>query len=316
MAETAVQITTSVRAIERNAQRQGASVALITELERRASDIGEITRSVSRISDQTNLLALNAAIEAARAGDQGRGFAVVADEVRALAETSEKSAQDVQKLADAIQADVREVAAALQKAAETAVERSESRPARSITTLGCAARGHADDRRRQRGDARPPRSKPSARRGEAQKGAEQVASAAEEQSAAANEAQTAIQQQAKSLDQGQMAAQALALRRRKSASGPAARRVAAEQIGATAEELSATIQELSSAAQQIMAALGQINRGAQQQAAATQQTSAALTQIEKSARTGADQRQARPTSASSKMARGPEGQRHAPSRSW
>ena len=57
-------------------------------------------RAVSRISDQTNLLALNAAIEAARAGDHGRGFAVVADEVRALAETSEKSAQEVQKLAD------------------------------------------------------------------------------------------------------------------------------------------------------------------------------------------------------------------------
>ena len=80
----------------RNAERQEASVAIIAELERRAQDIGEITRTVSRISDQTNLLALNAAIEAARAGDHGRGFAVVAEEVRALAETSEKSAQEVQ----------------------------------------------------------------------------------------------------------------------------------------------------------------------------------------------------------------------------
>ena len=63
-----------VRAIERNAERQTASVAIIAELDRRARDIGEITRTVSRISDQTNLLALNAAIEAARAGDQGRGL--------------------------------------------------------------------------------------------------------------------------------------------------------------------------------------------------------------------------------------------------
>ena len=100
LAETAVQIGTSVRAIERNGVRQSASVELIRELERRAQDISEITSAVSRISDQTNLLALNAAIEAARAGDHGRGFAVVADEVRALAETSEKSAQEVQKLAD------------------------------------------------------------------------------------------------------------------------------------------------------------------------------------------------------------------------
>jgi methyl-accepting chemotaxis protein len=118
LAEAAMQIGTSVRAIERNGSRQGALVQLVSELERRAQDIGEITGVVTRISDQTNLLALNAAIEAARAGDHGRGFAVVADEVRALAETSEKSAQDVQKLAVAIQTDVREVASALHNAAE------------------------------------------------------------------------------------------------------------------------------------------------------------------------------------------------------
>ena len=103
-----------MRAIERNAERQVASVDVIAELERRAQDIGEITRTVSRISDQTNLLALNAAIEAARAGDHGRGFAVVADEVRALAETSDKSAQEVQGLAGEIQADVQGVVAAVQ----------------------------------------------------------------------------------------------------------------------------------------------------------------------------------------------------------
>ncbi len=85
LAEAATQITTSIRSIERNAQRQEASVAMIAQLESRARDVGEITQTVAGISDQTNLLALNAAIEAARAGDQGRGFAVVADEVRALA---------------------------------------------------------------------------------------------------------------------------------------------------------------------------------------------------------------------------------------
>jgi hypothetical protein len=41
------QIDASVRSIERNAERQLASVATITELERRAKDIGEITRTVS-----------------------------------------------------------------------------------------------------------------------------------------------------------------------------------------------------------------------------------------------------------------------------
>ena len=281
LAETAIQIGASVRAIERNGVRQGASVALIAELERRAQDIGEITRAVSRISDQTNLLALNAAIEAARAGDHGRGFAVVADEVRALAETSEKSAQQVQTLADSIQTDVREVAAALQRTAEIAIGEAKAGVAVVATLEGL----REDMQKIAEGSQETLTAALEADRAasEAEKAATLVAAAAEEQSAAANEAQSAIGEQAKSLEQGQTAAQALA----KVAEGARSGRAGAssvDQISSTAEQLSATIQELSSASQQIMAAIGQINRGTQQQAAATQQTSAALTQIEKSAR--------------------------------
>ena len=280
LAETAALIGTSVRAIERNGSRQGASVQLVSELERRAQDIGEITRAVSRISDQTNLLALNAAIEAARAGDHGRGFAVVADEVRALAETSEKSAQDVQKLAAAIQADVREVASVLQKAAETAVSEAKV----GIGVVASLDRLREDMQKIAEGSQGTLTAALEADRAasEAEKGAVLVASAAEEQSGAANEAQAAVGEQAKSLEQGQTAAQELA-RTAESARTGKVTASSAEQISATAEELSATIQELSSASRQIMAALGQINRGTQQQAAATQQTSAALAQIEKSA---------------------------------
>jgi methyl-accepting chemotaxis protein len=281
LAETVVQIGTSVRAIERNGVRQSASVDLIRELERHAQDISEITDAVSRISDQTNLLALNAAIEAARAGDHGRGFAVVADEVRALAETSEKSSQGVQKLATAIQADVREVAAALQQAAEAAVNESKAGAAAVEVLEGLREdmQKIADGSQQTLTDAL------EADRAaiEAEKGATLVASAAEEQSSAASEAQAAVQEQAKSLEQGQTAAQELARIAEAARTG----RVdlsSAEQISATAEELSATIQELSSASRQIMTALGQINRGTQQQAAATQQTSAALSQIERSAK--------------------------------
>jgi methyl-accepting chemotaxis protein len=118
---------------------------------------------------------------------------------------------------------------------------------------------------------------------EAQKGAEQIASAAEEQSAGAGEAQSAVQQQAQSLAQSQVAAQALANLADDVQDGKGGNS-AAEQIGATAEELSAAIQELSSAANQVMAAVEQINRASQIQASATQQTSAALAQIEASAK--------------------------------
>jgi methyl-accepting chemotaxis protein len=281
LADTTAQITSSVRAIERNAQRQEMSIELIAELERRAKDIGEITQTVSRISDQTNLLALNAAIEAARAGDHGRGFAVVADEVRGLAETSDKSAQDVKGLADDIQKDVRGVVTSIKTAVQTSAH--EAKAASSVTQDLDSRR--QDMQRIAEGSQDMLTAAIEAERAaiEAQKGAEQVSTAAEEQSSAAGEAQSAVQQQAKALEQGQAAAQSLAGLAESIRTGEGDKK-AGDEIGAAAEELSATIQELSSAASQIMAAVEQMNRGSQQQATATHQTSVALTQIEKSAK--------------------------------
>lgn len=281
LAEAAGQITSSARAIEQNGRRQSEVIERVAELERRALDIGAITRTVSRISDQTNLLALNAAIEAARAGDRGRGFAVVADEVRSLAESSEKNAQEIQTLANAIQGDVRDVVAALKHAGEKAVDEAKAGAiiVARLDELRAALRAISIGSEEMLTVAM----EAERAAGEAQKGAAIVAAAAEEQSSASAESQTAISEQAKSLDQGQQAAHALAAIAEKARTGHSDS-VAAEKISATAEELSATVQELSGAAQQIMTAVSQINRGTQQQASATQQTSAALAQIEKSAR--------------------------------
>jgi methyl-accepting chemotaxis protein len=274
------QIDISVASVQDNAARQLRSVEIVSALETQAANIGEITRIVGDISDQTNLLALNAAIEAARAGEHGRGFAVVADEVRAFAEASEKSAREVQSLAEAIGNQVRVVADRIKAAAELAQVEAEA-GRKVIETLdavraemGVMAEGS------QAILVATIEAETGAR--EAQRGAEQVASAAEEQSSATVEAQRAVQQQSASLDQSQQTAQALAVlaENLQNSSGVSAD---AEQVGSAAEELSAAVQELSGAAGEILIAIDQISRGSQAQAAATQQSTTAMTQIEKAA---------------------------------
>jgi len=98
-----IQIIDSIDKIAVLSARHTASGVAVEELQRQAAAIRVVVKTVSRIADQTNLLALNAAIEAARAGQHGKSFAVVADEVRTLAETSEKSARDIQEMIGQIQ---------------------------------------------------------------------------------------------------------------------------------------------------------------------------------------------------------------------
>jgi methyl-accepting chemotaxis protein len=274
------QVTASVTNIETGADRQLASVQMVVELEKQAANIGDIVKAVSRIADQTNLLALNAAIEAARAGQHGKGFAVVADEVRTLAETSEKSASDIQDLVGRIQGEVKIISEGINGAAEAA--RAEAEKGKVVTVQLEKARSDMTGIMNGATDIAAAALQSDRATQEAQLGSEQIAAAAMEQSAACEEALRTVDQQTQALDQSHTASEELsALAEELKNSTDISK--SAEEMASAAEQLSSAVQEISGAATQITAAIEEINKGSQQASAAAQQSSASNTQIEKGA---------------------------------
>ncbi|GGB34996.1 methyl-accepting chemotaxis protein [Oceanisphaera marina] len=108
-------VSRNVATIDELAREVMAASVTIKELEQQSNDIGQVLEVIGDIADQTNLLALNAAIEAARAGDQGRGFAVVADEVRSLAQRTQQSTGEIEKIIESIQSSTRNVVTVMER---------------------------------------------------------------------------------------------------------------------------------------------------------------------------------------------------------
>lgn len=87
-------------------EKTKASIRTISEQTKATNEstqkIREVTGLISDIAEETNLLSLNASIEAARAGEAGRGFAVVASQIQKLADQSDSSAKQIEKIIDVL----------------------------------------------------------------------------------------------------------------------------------------------------------------------------------------------------------------------
>lgn len=106
LADNFMQISKTVEMLAESAQdityNQNALTVKIKEVNDVTIEISNILKSISSIAGRTKLIGLNASIESARLGNDGRGFAVVANEIRSLAEKSNVTVMEVNKLNEQI----------------------------------------------------------------------------------------------------------------------------------------------------------------------------------------------------------------------
>jgi methyl-accepting chemotaxis protein len=92
-----------IEAISAAATQAGESVRQVVELDMISRRIDKIVDAISNVAIQTNMLAVNGSVESARAGEFGKGFAVVSTDIRNLARDSAENAERIKDLVKEVQ---------------------------------------------------------------------------------------------------------------------------------------------------------------------------------------------------------------------
>ena len=85
----------SMRSLEEGTRSVSSRLSAIDE---KATGIGAVVTTITKVADQTNLLSVNAALEAEKAGEFGVGFMVVAREIRRLADQTAEATLDIERM--------------------------------------------------------------------------------------------------------------------------------------------------------------------------------------------------------------------------
>ncbi len=102
---------------------------LVVESQNANTAIGktkEILEFIKSVSKQSKILGINSSIEAARAGDAGKGFGVVAEEIRKMADSSDTSVEQIQKVISEIQSNMQSVRNGIDKATKVADKQAQA----------------------------------------------------------------------------------------------------------------------------------------------------------------------------------------------